>query len=128
MSGTGLGTGVDRVADRRIGRRSFLRGVGAAGATAAILGAGQGVAGAATDTRLVKVYRFSTRGMVVCNACKAHAAHRYVRRLRFALHSAYRAHKHCNCRVLEQRIPRKTWNQYFVNPDGSLRREWDDRW
>jgi hypothetical protein len=113
---------------RRFGRRAFLRGVGAAGATAAVLGAGPGVAEASTDTRMVKVYRLSTRGMAVCNACKSHAAHRYIRKYRFAVHSAFRAHKHCNCRVLLQRIPKQTWNQYFRNADGSLRREWDDRW
>jgi hypothetical protein len=113
------------MADRRFGRRSFIGGVGAAG-TAVLIGTRSGVAGAAPQTRLVKVYRLSTRGMVVCSACKAHAAHRFFRRERFANHG--RAHKRCNCRILEQRIPRRTWNQYFANADGSLRREWDDRW
>src|SRR6476646_7419966 len=98
-------------APRKIGRRAFLRGVGAAGATAAVLGPGRSVAGASTETRLVKVYRLSTRGMVVCHACKAHAAHRYYRRIRFTKH---RAHRRCNCRVLLQRIPKRTWYQYFV--------------
>ena len=125
MRGIGQGDG-GLVADRRFGRRSFLQSVGAAGATAALIGTRAGVADAATQSRLVKVYRLSTRGMVVCNACKAHAAHRFFRRERFANHG--RAHKRCNCRILEQRISRRTWNQYFVNLDGSLRREWDDRW
>jgi hypothetical protein len=112
--------------DRRFGRRSFLRGVGAAGATAALIGTRAGTADAEAQTRLIKVYRLSTRGMVVCSACKGHAAHRFFRRERFANHG--RAHKRCNCRILQQRIPRRTWNQYFLNVDGYLRREWDDRW
>jgi len=72
------------------------------------------------------VYRLSTRGLKVCDACKGHGAHRYYRKSRFADHG--RAHHGCNCRILAQWIPQRTWKTYFTNPDGSLRRVFDDRW
>src|SRR5690348_14851905 len=111
---------------RTFGRRTFLRGVGATGAAIALTESGAGVAAASTDLRLAPVYRLSTRGMVVCSACKGTGAHKYFRKFRFANHG--RAHKGCNCRVVMQRIPRRLWKQYFVAPGGALRREWDDRW
>ena len=72
---------------------------------------------------MVGTFRLSTRGMDVCQACKAHAAHKYFR-TRQLIH---RAHHGCNCRILKQRISQKTWNRYFVRKDGSLRKQFDDR-
>ncbi len=85
-----------------------------------------GAAGASPAFSLPHAYRLSNRGMVVCTACKGHGAHRYFRRARFANHG--RAHKGCNCRIVSQRISRKLWKRYFVNPNGTLRNFWDDRW
>src|SRR5437588_1452058 len=107
-------------------RRTFLRGVAGVGVGAVVLGSSNA---ADADTELVgypHVWRLSTRGMVVCNACKGNGAHRYYRRSRFANHG--RAHHGCNCRIVVQRISKRLWKQYFVKPDGSLRRVWDDRW
>jgi hypothetical protein len=124
------GAGRDRAAgseSRRFGRRDFLRGAGVTGLGVTLLGSRSAVASASTTgLRLPHVYRLSNRGMVVCNACKGHDAHKYFRRWRFAEHG--RAHRGCNCRIVALRIPKRQWKQYFVNPDGSLRREWDDRW
>jgi hypothetical protein len=124
------GAGSDRAAGleaRRFGRREFLRGAGATGLGITLIGSRSAVAStAAASARLPHVYRLSNRGMVVCNGCKGHDAHRYFRRSRFADHG--RAHKGCDCRIVAIRIPKRQWNLYFLNPDGSLRREWDDRW
>jgi len=109
------------------GRRSFLRGLGATGVGLAVLGARPDVASAAAPAvKFSRVYRLSTRGSDACHSCKAHGAHRFFRKPRFARQG--RAHLGCDCRIVVQRIRRKQWKQYFRNPDGSLRGEWDDRW
>ena len=104
-----------------------MRAAGATGLGITLIGSRPGVASASSpNVKLPHVYRLSNRGMVVCNGCKGHDAHRYFRRRRFADHG--RAHKGCNCRIVSVRIPNRQWKQYFVNQDGSLRNAWDDRW
>jgi hypothetical protein len=93
---------------------------------AALAGSIPRVASAAAHerrSRMVGTFRLSTHGMDACQACKGHAAHKYFRTRQLV----HRAHRGCNCRVLKQRIPKKTWKHYFVRKDGSLRKQFDDR-
>lgn len=111
---------------RAIGRRDFIRGVAITGAAVAVTGVPQvASADVQSPTGLVPVYRQSTRGMDVCNACKGQAAHRYFRLPKYADHG--RAHLGCNCRILVQEIPTRTWKRYFVRRGGKLRKWFDDR-
>jgi hypothetical protein len=116
---------VTRPGEHRIARRQFLRGVGATGVGVALAGA-PGIGSVASGATQVSVYRLSTHGMDVCNACKGQGAHKYFRLRRYANHG--RAHVGCNCRVLVQKIPLRRWKRFFVRPNGTLRNRWDDRW
>ena len=109
-----------------IGRREFLRGAATAGVGIALVGV-PGIAAAESSARvkLAPVYRLSTHGMSVCNACRGHGANRYYRLRKYA--NRGRAHVGCNCRILCQRIPQLEWNQFFVRRNGTLRKVWDVR-
>ena len=96
------------------------------GAGAALSGLlpGAARAGALHRAKQVRVYKLSTYGMKVCQACKLQGVHKRFR----TRHSVRRAHPGCNCRIVKQRIPDTQWVQFFVRKNGSLRKVWDDRW
>lgn len=109
-----------------LGRRDFLRIAWTVGAATAAAGLPQGIAAAAPETargsRTRVAWRLSTRGMVVCNACKGHAANRF-----YASRDAAdgdRAHTGCNCRIVPHSLHRGTWSCMFARGDVYDRR-WD---
>jgi hypothetical protein len=106
-------------------RRRFLRGAGTVGVGTALAATIPRMGSAAAKeqwNKTVVIYRLSTRGMVVCQACKGTAAHKY-----FRTHHVQRAHLGCNGRVLQQRISQRRWNRFFVKSNGKLRKVFDDR-
>ena len=105
-------------------RRRFLRGAGIVVGAAAI----STVPGVATASRagLRKVYRLSCRGQFCCNACKAHDANRFYFNMPAA--NTDRPHPGCNCRIVEQWVPRATHQMYFGSPPGKPRMVFDRRW
>jgi hypothetical protein len=110
---------------RRFERRRFLRGAGVVGlGTLAPLSAMRPAS--ASTTAKIRVFRLSTRGQRVCDACKGHAANKYFRLRRSANHR--RAHLGCNCQIVKQRIDQHLWATYFVRRDQTLRNVWDMRW
>ena len=109
-----------------IGRRQFLKGAAAVGATGAMATLPATRAGASTALTLVPVFRLSTRGQNACNACKTHARFRYYRLRRFA--NGNRAHLGCNCNIVRQFISKTRWNRLFLRRNGTLRQRWDVRW
>jgi hypothetical protein len=122
-----MGEPVERPDASRLSRRTFLRGVGVAGAGTAVVSAlPAGIAEAATKSRFIGVYRLSHEGEQACTACDAHDFNRYYRKARFAGHN--RAHSHCNCEIIGQSLTIQQWKRYFVRPDGTLRKVWDVRW
>jgi len=123
--GDPTGSGGSLLTGRRIHRRRFLAGAGAVGAGAALSGIlpGAARAGALGRKKQVRVYKLSTYGMHVCQACKLHGVHKF-----FRTRHVRRAHDGCNCRIVHQKIPDTQWVQFFVRKNGSLRKAWDDRW
>ncbi len=115
----------DSPAGTIVDRRRFLRGVGTVGVGTALAGSFPRLASAAAReqrSKKVMIYRLSTRGMDVCQACKGTGAHKY-----FRTRHVLRAHRGCNCRILTQPISQKRWNRYFVRKNGTLRNVFDDR-
>jgi hypothetical protein len=122
-----MGEPVDQPETSRLSRRTFLRGVGVAGAgTAVATVLPSGVAAAATKSRYVTVYRLSHEGEQACGACDQHDFNRYYRKARFARHN--RAHLRCNCDIITQNLTQGNWEKFFVRPGGTLRKVWDLRW
>jgi hypothetical protein len=69
-------------------------------------------------------FRLSTRRQhAPCNACKAHAAHRYFASAEAA--DSGRAHPGCTCDVLAQRVTSAQLDEWFVGPGRDVL---DDRW
>ncbi len=115
----------------RIGRRDFLRGVGATGAGVALAGTLSGTASAGTEASpqvagIRPAWRLSPNGSRACNACKGQGANKYFRKKRFA--KVMRAHDGCNCPILRQRLGKARWQSLFISPDGTRRDVWDVRW
>lgn len=106
-----------------VDRRTFIRraGAGLAGAALATL---PGV-GALAASGQRKVYRLSDRGQVSCNACKAQNANRYYFNKPTA--DGDRPHLGCNCRILDQWLPKATHEAYFGH-GRRQRKIFDQRW
>jgi hypothetical protein len=121
----GTGRGPSSRGDVRVDRRAFLR-RSMAGAGSTVVFAMPVVrhldrADASTKTRTV--YRLSTHGRRVCDACKAHAANRFYRTVAA---TSDRAHLGCNCGVVTQEISKGLWTCYFQR--GGRRNVFDLRW
>jgi hypothetical protein len=113
------------VSGQSIDRRRFLQGIGVVGAATVVAGAVPSEAALAAVAGTKSVYRLSTHGTHACNACKGHGANRYYRLPVFATKD--RAHLGCNCPILTQRVPSRTYQRWFRQPNGSLAPVFDVR-
>lgn len=97
-----------------LSRRSFLKGITAAGAASALSATLPSAALAAPTRRVgVTVFRLSTRNTRACNACKQH--HRYKVFISHAAADRNRAHPGCNCPITKQKMPRRTFARLFLD-------------
>ena len=83
-------------------------------------GGDQGDDGKKDDEEPGVIHRFvaSPRS---CNACRGHSAHRCYRSASAA--AGDRAHPHCHCALIRQKVDNETWQSYFA--DGAV--VYDDR-
>jgi hypothetical protein len=104
------------------GRRSVLRGLVLLGGVAFL--APKALFSLRARAAGTPAFRLSTRGQDACNACKAHAAHRYYETKADA--DADRAHKGCNCKIVEHKLDPAVLASYF-GAGSTSRKVFDDR-
>lgn len=109
-------------------RRGFLRDLTAGSVAAAVVAGTMAPALAATEGKeppaqphlgAVKVFRLQPRGRVSCRACQIHHRYKIFRTHKVARRN--RAHPGCDCPIVPQWLPRKTFRLFF-KPAGAARR------
>jgi hypothetical protein len=110
-------------------RRGFLRDLTAGSVAAAVAAGTLPPALAATEGPepptqphhgAVKVFRLQPRGRMSCRACQLHHRYKIFRTHKDARRN--RAHPGCDCPIVPQWLPRKTFRLLF-KPPGAIRRQ-----